>query len=60
MRTLHDVLRDLTERGDIIPDMDLTPGVWHTIKFSVFTTADDVMYFDDPQVIPNDPERDAQ
>ena len=52
MTTLYEVMRDLIERGDVIPDLDLKPGVWHEVKFSVFTTTVDRVYFDDESVVP--------
>ena len=48
--TMLEVLRQIVERGDIIPDTELTSGVWHTIEFSVFTTEDDLVFFDDTSV----------
>ncbi len=54
MTTLLEVMRDLIERGDLIPDIELPPGVWHEIKFSVFTTTDDRVYFDDESVVPRE------
>lgn len=52
--TLWEVFSQIVERGDIIPDVDLTPGVWHKVEFSVFTTADGVMYFDGAAVVPDE------
>ncbi len=51
MKTLHDVMREITERGDVIRDLDLAPDVWHEVKFAVRVTADDVIYVDDASVI---------
>ena len=46
-----EALRQIVERGDIIPDTELTSGVWHRVEFSVFTTEDDHLFFDDASVI---------
>ncbi len=45
-----EMLRQIVERGDIIPDTELETGVWHKIEFSVFTTEDDRVFWDDVAV----------
>ena len=57
MKTLHDVLRDLIERGDVVRDIKLAPGVWHEVKFGVLVTAEDVIMVDDASVVAEDGDR---
>ena len=51
LMSLHDVMRELIERGDIIPDLELAPGLWHEVKFSVFANADGSYLVDDASVV---------
>ena len=62
MKTLHDVLRVIVEEagGDIIPDLEIVPGVWHTVRFSTLVTEDGDVFYDDAAVIPDDPDREPQ
>ena len=54
MTTLHDVLRSLIERGDLIPDIELPPLVWYEVRFQVVANEDGSYLIDDASVVPDD------
>ena len=58
MTTLHEVMRDLIARGDVIQDIELETGQWYEVKFSVFTTEDGRVYPDNASVVPIPPSED--